>query len=159
MSALSQQGMRAGGGSLQPPVVVPGCAQAGDRVHQEAGERAALLKTGECVSSQDAPPGLWAPYPCATRCPDDCCFDEHHRHNHAPGRRASVKCCGELLSLESRKGVVGLQLDEELVQDKIGAVQRYRSMFVFATQPQHPPSASDMIVELMCTKAKYGLRD
>ena len=51
-----------------------------------------------------------------------------------------------------------LQLDEELVQDKISAVQRYRSMFIYATQPQHPPSASDIIVELMCTNAKYGLR-
>lgn len=58
-----------------------------------------------------------------------------------------------------RKGVVCLQLDEELVQDKISAVQRYRSMFIYATQPQHPPSASDIIVELMCTNAKYGLRD
>jgi hypothetical protein len=57
------------------------------------------------------------------------------------------------------EGVVCLQLDEELVQDKIGAVQRYRSMFIFATQPQHPPSASDMIVELMCTNAKFGLWD
>ena len=53
----------------------------------------------------------------------------------------------------------GAQLDEEVVQEKIRAVQQYRSMFVFSTQPQHPPSASDMIVELMCTNAKYGLRD
>ena len=78
---------------------------------------------------------------------------------HCPSRRECAKCCRHLLSPESRKGVVCLQLDEELVQDKISAVQRYRSMFIFATQPQHPPSASDMIVELMCTKAKYGLRD
>lgn len=54
---------------------------------------------------------------------------------------------------------VGAQLDEEVVQEKIWAVQQYRSMFVFATQPQHPPSASDMIAELLCTSAKYGLRD
>ena len=45
------------------------------------------------------------------------------------------------------------------MQVKIKAVQRHRSMFVFATQPQHPPSASDTIVDLMCTYAKSGMRD
>lgn len=52
-----------------------------------------------------------------------------------------------------------MQLDEELVQRKIRAVQRHRSMFIFATQPQHPPSAADTIVEAMCTTAKFGMWD
>ena len=52
-----------------------------------------------------------------------------------------------------------MQLDEELVQAKIRAVHLHRSMFVFSTQPQHPPSASDTIVDLMCTYAKSGMRD
>ena len=52
-----------------------------------------------------------------------------------------------------------MQLDEEVVQEKIRVVQQYRSMFVYATQPQHPPSSADVIVDLMCTHAKYGLRD
>ena len=56
-------------------------------------------------------------------------------------------------------GGADAQLDEEVVQEKIRAVQQYRSMFVFATQPQHPPSASDTIAELLCNSAKYGLRD
>ncbi len=50
-------------------------------------------------------------------------------------------------------------MDEEVVQAKMEAVKRYRSMFIFATQPQHPPSASDIAIELMCTYAKYGMRD
>ncbi len=67
--------------------------------------------------------------------------------------------CVMYLSMHCLMCGAGAQLDEEVVQEKIRVVQQYRSMFVFATQPQHPPSASDMIVELMCTNAKYGLRD
>ncbi|CAL8469167.1 g8708 [Coccomyxa elongata] len=51
------------------------------------------------------------------------------------------------------------QMDEEVVLAKMEAVKRYRSMFIFATQPQHPPSASDIAIELMCTYAKFGMRD
>jgi hypothetical protein len=56
-------------------------------------------------------------------------------------------------------GYVWLQMDEEVVLAKMEAVKRYRSMFIYATQPQHPPSASDIAIELMCTYAKFGMRD
>ncbi len=59
----------------------------------------------------------------------------------------------------SQDCVCELQMDEEVVLAKLEAVKRYRSMFIFATQPQHPPSASDIAIELMCTYAKFGMRD
>ena len=51
------------------------------------------------------------------------------------------------------------QLSEEDIAAKQGAVHRYRSMFIYGTQPQHPPSASDIALEMMCTFTKYGVRD
>ena len=52
-----------------------------------------------------------------------------------------------------------MQLSEEDVAAKQAAVHRYRSMFIYGTQPQHPPSASDIALEMMCTYVKYGIRD
>lgn len=52
-----------------------------------------------------------------------------------------------------------LQLDEEEVSSRLEAVKFYRSMFIYATQPQHPPSASDIAIDLMCMHAKFGMRD
>jgi hypothetical protein len=52
-----------------------------------------------------------------------------------------------------------MQLDEEEVVSRMEAVKFYRSMFVYATQPQHPPSASDIAIDLICTHAKFGVRD
>jgi hypothetical protein len=51
------------------------------------------------------------------------------------------------------------QLTEEDIGAKQRAVHRYRSMFIYGTQPQHPPSASDIALEMMCTYIKYGVRD
>ena len=54
---------------------------------------------------------------------------------------------------------VGPQVSEEDIAAKQRAVHRYRSMFIYGTQPQHPPSASDIALEMMCTYIKYGIRD
>ena len=53
----------------------------------------------------------------------------------------------------------GMQLSEEDIAAKQAAVHRSRSMFIYGTQPQHPPSASDIALEMMCTYVKYGVRD
>ena len=50
-----------------------------------------------------------------------------------------------------------MQMPNEWMEAKRRAVMKYRSLFIYTTSAQtHEPSASDAIVDLMCSYAKLG---
>ncbi len=49
-----------------------------------------------------------------------------------------------------------MQMPEAWMEQKRQAVMKYRNMFIYTTAPQDEPSASDALVEVMCSYAKFG---
>ena len=50
----------------------------------------------------------------------------------------------------------GAQMPIEWMDERQATIARYRSLFMYSTVPQDPPSASDAIIELFCSYATFG---
>ena len=47
-----------------------------------------------------------------------------------------------------------MQMPDAWMEQKRQAVMKYRSLFIYTTAPQDEPSASDALIDLMCSHAK-----
>ncbi len=49
-----------------------------------------------------------------------------------------------------------VQMPDAWMEQKRQAVMKYRNLFIYTTAPQNEPSASDALIDLMCSYAKFG---
>lgn len=49
-----------------------------------------------------------------------------------------------------------VQMPDAWMEQKRQAVMKYRNLFIYTTAPQDEPSASDALIDLMCSHAKFG---
>ena len=49
-----------------------------------------------------------------------------------------------------------LQMPDAWMEQKRQAVMKYRNLFIYTTAPQNEPSASDALIDLMCSYARVG---
>ena len=49
-----------------------------------------------------------------------------------------------------------MQMPDAWMEQKRQAVMKYRNLFIYTTAPQDESSASDALIDLMCSYAKFG---